>query len=76
MKNFYYFFTFIGLVIITFFTNCDDEMQKDTTPPGQITNVVFTPLNGGGYFTFTIPADEDFLYVRAEYIIDSGELIS
>jgi hypothetical protein len=48
----------------------------ENTPPGQVTNVTFTPLYGGGYFTYTIPDDEDFHYTRAEYIIDTGKKIS
>ncbi len=56
--------------------SCEDEASGDTTPPAKVTNVVFTPQFGGGYFTYTAPADEDFLYVRAEYTIDTGAKIS
>lgn len=57
--------------------SCEDEASSgDTNAPAQITNVKFTPTNGGGYFTYTIPNDEDFLYVRGEYTIDNGEVIS
>ncbi len=75
MKNLYYLITAI-LGIIILFNSCENEMQSDTTPPGQITNVKFLPENGGGYFTFTIPSDQDFLYVRGEYVIDNGKTIS
>ena len=75
MKNLYYLITAIlGIIII--FSSCENEIQSDTTPPGQITNVKFLPTNGGGYFTFVIPSDEDFLYVRGEYVIDNGKTIS
>lgn len=76
MKNLYYYFTFIAIATLLIFTSCDSDDKGDTTAPAQITNVEFTPNNGGGYFTFTIPADEDFLYVRGEYTIDTGENIS
>ena len=75
MKNLYYLITAI-LGIIILFSSCENEIQSDTTPPGQITNVKFLPTNGGGYFTFVIPSDEDFLYVRGEYVIDNGKTIS
>ena len=76
MKNLYFYFTFIAIAALLFFTNCESEEKVDTIAPAQITNIDFTPNNGGGYFTFTIPADEDFLYVRGEYTIDNGKIIS
>jgi hypothetical protein len=76
MKKLYYIFTLITIGILVFFTNCDNKEEGDTIPPAQITNVSFTPQNGGGYFTFSIPEDEDFLYVRGEYVIDNGKTIS
>ncbi|MCE5204494.1 MAG: DUF4959 domain-containing protein [Porphyromonadaceae bacterium] len=76
MKNLYYFFIIIAFSFAALISGCSEDLQGDQTPPGQITNVLFTPNYGGGYFTFDIPADEDFLYVRAEYTIDTGENIS
>lgn len=65
------------LAILPFLHSCQEEASSgDTTPPRPITNVEFTALNGGGYFTYTIPEDEDFLYVRGEYTIDNGNVIS
>jgi hypothetical protein len=77
MKKLYHIYTVVFVAVIAF-CSCNDGVLKgaDGTPPGQITNVEFTPLNGGGFFTYTIPSDEDFLYVRAEYTIDNGETIS
>lgn len=54
----------------------ESDTARDTQAPGPLSNVTFTPLNGGGYFKYTIPADEDYLYARAEYSTDSGETIS
>ena len=61
---------------LTTLSSCNNETIGDTTPPGQVKDVVFTPQYGGGYFTYTIPSDNDFLYARAEYIIDTGEKVS
>ena len=74
MKKIYYIFALIAIALM--FYNCDGSpFEHPYNPPGQITNVTFTPINGGGFFLYTIPPDETFLYVRAEYIIDSGERI-
>lgn len=72
------YFSIIITAIVTLYTmsSCNDTLQLETTPPGQVTNVVFTPQYGGGFFTFTIPSDEDYLYARAEYTIDTGQKIS
>ena len=74
MKKIYY----ISLIIVAavLFSGCDNDDVVTTTPPGQITNIEFTPRAGGGFFTYTIPPDEDFLYVRAVYTLDDGRTIS
>lgn len=68
----------IIFLFTAYFTGCKTESDsiRETTPPGQISNIEFTPNNGGGYFTYTVPSDEDFLYVRAEYSTDAGSVIS
>ena len=77
MERIYYFHTFILFFAAVFIMHsCNDSESGDMTPPGQVSNVTFTPEYGGGYFTYTIPSDEDFLYTRAEYIIDTGAKIS
>lgn len=60
--------------VISCKTESDDAREK--VAPSPITHAEFTPTNGGGYFKFTAPDDEDFLYVRAEYTIDNGQVIS
>ena len=60
--------------VISCKTESDDA--REAIAPKPITSAEFTPMNGGGYFKYTIPDDEDFLYVRAEYTIDNGQVIS
>ena len=72
MKFIHYLSVTIAVAAVSLFYSCNDTLEVENTPPGQVTNVTFTPLYGGGYFTYTIPDDEDFLYSRAKYIIDSG----
>lgn len=76
MKFIHYLSVTIAVAAVSLFYSCNDTLEVENTPPGQVTNVTFTPLYGGGYFTYTIPNDEDFLYTRAEYIIDTGKKIS
>lgn len=76
MKALHYLYALLFIAGVIIFTACEDTAKGDTTPPGQITNIVFTPQYGGGYFTYSIPSDEDFLYTRAEYVIDTGKKIS
>ena len=76
MKKIYYSLMLIlgGMFMIN--TSCSDDDEKDTMAPGQISNVRFVPNYGGGYFLYDIPEDPDFLYVRADYTVDSGEKVS
>lgn len=77
MKYIYNITIILILSLLPLLNSCQDEaVSSDTTPPAKISNVEFTALNGGGYFTYTIPADDDFLYVRGEYEIDNGTVIS
>lgn len=74
MKALYYFL--LSTLVILGWVACNNTIERDQTPPGVVSNIVFTPQYGGGYFTYTIPDDVDFLYTRAEYIIDTGAKIS
>lgn len=76
MKFIYYSSVLITVAIIFLFNSCNNALDVEKTPPGQLTNIVFTPQYGGGYFTYTVPNDEDYLYARAEYVIDTGKKIS
>jgi hypothetical protein len=66
------FLMFLGTIIIS---GCKEKdiFEVDTTPPSQISNVTFRPINGGAVFKYKLPKDEDFLYVKAVYTLDSGE---
>ncbi|WP_455961601.1 DUF4959 domain-containing protein [Bacteroides bouchesdurhonensis] len=78
MKKIYYGLMLLlsGMFMITASCSDDDEGSSDKAAPGQISNVRFVPNYGGGYFLYDIPDDPDFLYVRADYTVDSGEKVS
>lgn len=60
--------------VISCKTESDDVREK--VAPGQVTWAEYTPTNGGAWIKYGAPADEDFLYVRAEYTLDNGQVIS
>lgn len=52
------------------------EHKMEATGPGKLTNVEFHPLQGAGYFTYTLPKESNMLYVKAVYTIDNGEQVT
>ena len=65
------------LTILIFAVNsCSKQDDGDTTPPSVLTIDSVTPTNGGGIISYTLPNDDDILYVRAEYINSNGVDVS
>ena len=63
------------LFIAVFLTNCSDEVWRgiptdsDAPAPPAVTNVEVTAIPGGAKITYTLPKNEDLLYVMAEYTL-------
>ena len=55
---------------------CSDKEDGDTTPPGVLTVDMVTPTNGGGIINYTLPDNNDILYVKAEYTNSNGVDVS
>ena len=57
--------------------SCSEEQvgqtSTDSTPPGKITSPTVVPLPGGARISYTLPADNDLLYVKAVYYINGEE---
>ena len=66
------------LLTILFFaaSSCSKQDDGDTTPPSVLTVDSVTPTNGGGIISYTLPNDDDILYVRAEYTNSNGVDVS
>ena len=65
------------LTILIFTANsCSKQDDGDTTPPSVLTIDSVTPTNGGGIISYTLPNDDDILYVRAEYTNSNGVDVS
>jgi hypothetical protein len=65
-----------GLLLV--FASCKEVLryevnEEDSVPPGQPTNVTYTPLYGGARFHYTIPKDEDLLSIDAVFTNSQGQ---
>jgi len=60
------------LFIFAAIISCSDHEDLDTSPPGILSNVSVTPTNGGGIISYTLPSDDDILYIKAVYINSQG----
>lgn len=58
---------------------CEDvkmgPISSDSTRPGNITDVTVKNIGGGAEISYTIPPDNDLLYVKASYTIENGRKI-
>jgi len=61
------------LFIFAAIISCSDQEDQDTSPPGMLSNVSVTPTNGGGIISYSLPSDDDILYVKAVYTNSQGE---
>lgn len=58
--------------ILTIFA-CSNNDDGDSIPPGIVSNITVIPTNGGGIINYSLPADDDILYVKAIYTNSQGE---
>ena len=57
-----------------FIGSCDSsDIKEDTTAPGKLSVQSVTPTSGGGIIYYNLPADNDILFVRADYINAQGD---
>ena len=65
------------LLIIFLFNACEEDIREplisEGIAPGKISNVVVENLPGGAALTYTLPNDNDLLYVLAEYEFGNGD---
>lgn len=57
--------------------SCDqnnlEPLENNSTPPGQVENVSVENLPGKAKITYTLPSNQDLLYVKAVYTLASGK---
>lgn len=70
-------FTLIFLTI-GFLSSCDEDEKRplvdDTTPPGPVSNIEVDNLPGGARISYTLPSDNDVLYVEASFQNADGKI--
>jgi len=68
--NFFIFalFGFLALSMVS----CDNENNEDTIPPGKLTVKDIISTNGGAKISYSLPDDNDILFVRAQYTTTLG----
>lgn len=66
---------FLSIILSTLFFSCEQDNNRDTTPPGVISVTEIIPTNGGGIIEYQLPTDDDLLYVRASYTDAQGNAV-
>lgn len=65
------------IAIASLVISCDqnnlEPLENNTTPPAQVENVTVQNLPGKSKITYTLPSDQDLLYIKAEYTLASGK---
>lgn len=65
------------LSLLAIFVACSEDqgpqtLEHNSTPPAEVTNVTIQNLPGKAKLTYTLPSDEDLLYVVARYKLENG----
>lgn len=62
--------------MLAFISGCEEDVKeplfKDSNPPGKVSNAEVLNMPGAALITYTLPSDEDLLYVKAEYTLSTG----
>lgn len=73
MKNSIY----ILLILLISMVSCTDESSDNTViKPKPIQNARFEPTTGGGVIYYDIPDDESIHFIKAEYVLNTGKVIT
>lgn len=75
MKFYNYLLSFFSVLMI--FSGCKEDklispLNQEGAVPGPVSNVRVENLHGGARFTYSMPTDEDLLYVKAVFNIREG----
>ena len=69
------FYVSLLLLVISLVASCGSEDKGDTTPPGELSVISTEATYGGAIISYTLPEDNDILYVRADYTNGKGEAV-
>jgi len=77
MKKLIFLFTIAAALI--FINGCQEDIKEplfnDPNPPGPVASPSVVNLPGAAIISYTLPRDEDLLYVKAEYTLSDGTLM-
>ena len=63
-------------LLVTFVACSEDQgpepLENNSNPPDQVTNVIIENLPGKVRLTYTLPTNDDLLYVVAKYTLENG----
>jgi len=77
MKKYISFYIIFGLIVLL--SGCEEDNNlKPYGPngnevPGMVSMVSYEQIPGGAEITFLAPSDQDLMYVKAVYTLDTGE---
>lgn len=74
MRNYKLFLLLLSILL----SNCKKQdmnglLESNGTPPGIVEQVQVTNKNGAALITYRPPSDKDLLYIKATYVLSSGE---
>jgi hypothetical protein len=77
MKKIIFLFAIAG--VLAFLNGCEEDEKeplfKDSVAPGPISSTEVVNMPGAAIISYALPADEDLLYVKAEYTLANGDLV-
>ncbi|PIF02114.1 MAG: hypothetical protein CR996_01515 [Draconibacterium sp.] len=74
MKKIILIFAIAGLLLnIGCKEDTKEPLFKDSQPPGPVSSPQVVNMPGAAIISYTLPSDEDLLYVKAEYTLSNGK---
>jgi hypothetical protein len=64
------------LAVMLFLTACGEKALDDSPTPAAVTNLSYEKTNGGAIISYTLPVDENLLFVRANYVNSQNKEVS
>lgn len=72
MKNYFLILFVLGIFAYACTDQPIGQQPNESVPPGPISNVKVLNIPGGAILTYTLPTDEDLLYIKAIYTLKDG----
>ena len=69
------FYVSLLLLVMSLVASCESDDNGDTTPPGELNIISTESTYGGAVISYSLPDDNDILYVRADYTNGKGEAV-